>query len=478
MGLRNQFSKKNRTTLFSPKEAESSNKTETWLAPDAHQALLESITARRRQLLEIIAAEKAHLAAADKFTRFEIETHIACLEQQLQVLDIHLESLFEAPGDAVSQDSSIQSHIHPDGTVPKLIVSPKTEANECQPKFISSVPSTQVQKSQTQRNLAVPTQGDLASGLKNYWYVVEFSSQVAQDKLYPFELFDQSWILFRDAHGKIACIKDECAHRACPLSLGKTMNGKVQCAYHGWTYDTKGNCIHMPSCQPLKASVTRLPCEEAEGLIWVWPGHEPPNSLPHQSHQLPDGFKIHAELAMDLPVEHGLLLENLLDLAHAPFTHTGTFARGWDPPALVRFVTSAQMPLAGHWDPYPIQMSFEPPCYVLSTIGLRGQSCGKHLNQLHCCLPAGKGRTRLLYRLALDFFGWASVIPGKDWFWRRLARKVIDEDLRLVLGQQKRILMGGDAWKTPVVYDKLGVRYRRWRNQVELASPEWQLDRQ
>lgn len=35
---------------------------------------------------------------------------------------------------------------------------------------------------------------------------------------------------------------------------------------------------------------------------------------------------------MDVPVEHGLLLENLLDLAHAPFTHTSTFAKGWPVP--------------------------------------------------------------------------------------------------------------------------------------------------
>jgi hypothetical protein len=35
---------------------------------------------------------------------------------------------------------------------------------------------------------------------------------------------------------------------------------------------------------------------------------------------------------MELPVEHGLLLDNLLDLAHAPFTHTSTFAKGWSVP--------------------------------------------------------------------------------------------------------------------------------------------------
>lgn len=44
---------------------------------------------------------------------------------------------------------------------------------------------------------------------------------------------------------------------------------------------------------------------------------------------------INSQLVMDLPVEHGLLLDNLLDLAHAPFTHTSTFAKGWSVPRFV-----------------------------------------------------------------------------------------------------------------------------------------------
>lgn len=36
----------------------------------------------------------------------------------------------------------------------------------------------------------------------------------------------------------------------------------------------------------------------------------------------------------------------------------------------------------------------------------------------------------------------------------------------LVLGQQDRLQRGGDTWATPVSYDKLAVRYRRWRNSV------------
>ena len=44
--------------------------------------------------------------------------------------------------------------------------------------------------------------------------------------------------------------------------------------------------------------------------------------------------------------------------------------------------------------------------------------------------------------------------------------QVMGEDLVLVSGQQDRMLRGADVWSNPVAYDKLGVRYRRWRNSV------------
>lgn len=86
----------------------------------------------------------------------------------------------------------------------------------------------------------------------------------------------------------------------------------------------------------------------------------------------PAGYDIHAEICLEVPVEHGLLMENLLDLAHAPFTHTSTFARGWPVPDFVKF--HANKLLSGNWDPYPINMSFQPPCMV-RTRGRAGTVC-------------------------------------------------------------------------------------------------------
>ncbi|CAK0782545.1 hypothetical protein CVIRNUC_005763 [Coccomyxa viridis] len=322
---------------------------------------------------------------------------------------------------------------------------------------------------------------DLPDELKDFWFPVAFSSQLKGDEMVTMELFGEPWVLFRDAQGLAACVKDACAHRACPLSLGSVVEGCIQCPYHGWQYDGSGNCTRMPStafCRGI--SVSSLPVREADGFAWVWPGQKLPEPAVPAVTRPPEGFEVHAELILEVPVEHGLLLENLLDLAHAPFTHTSTFAKGWPIPDVVKF--NAQKLLGGNWEPYPIDMAFEPPCMVLSTIGLaqpgkiergaRAAGCRNHLHQLHVCLPAGPGRSRLLYRMSMDFLHWTKHVPFIEAFWAHIAKQVMGEDLVLVSGQQDRMLRGADVWSHPVAYDKLGVRYRRWRNSVTAGRHE------
>jgi chlorophyllide a oxygenase len=315
----------------------------------------------------------------------------------------------------------------------------------------------------------------LEDELRNHWFAVQFADKVQPDMMLPFELFGEPWVLFRDAEGRAACVRDECAHRACPLSAGSCIDGELQCAYHGWKFNGAGECTAMPStkfCRGIRVSA--LPVEEADGLIWVWPGWREAGPVPLGATLPPQGYTIHSELELEVPVEHGLLIENLLDLAHAPFTHTSTFARGWPVPDVVSF-QAAKM-LSGNWAPYPIDMAFNPPCMTASLIGLskpgqlpsgaRALDCANHLHQVHICLPSKKGHTRLLYRMSMDFMGWVQYIPGIQSFWKSIAQQVLGEDLVLVTGQQARLEQGGDTWSHPVSYDKIAVRYRRWRNAV------------
>ncbi|XP_004498345.1 chlorophyllide a oxygenase, chloroplastic [Cicer arietinum] len=350
----------------------------------------------------------------------------------------------------------------------------------------SSSPSTSEKSVRTERrrkprkrlNVSGPVQS-YHPNLKNFWYPVAFSADLKDDTMIPMECFEEPWVIFRGKDGKPGCVQNTCAHRACPLHLGSVNEGRIQCPYHGWEYTTDGKCEKMPSTRMLNIKIKSVPCFEKEGMIWIWPGNDPPTAtLP--SLLPPSGFVVHAEIVMELPVEHGLLLDNLLDLAHAPFTHTSTFAKGWSVPSFVNFLTPASG-LQGYWDPYPIDMEFRPPCMVLSTIGiskpgkLEGQStkeCATHLHQLHVCLPSSKHKTRLLYRMSLDFAPLLKHVPFMQHLWRHFAEQVLNEDLRLVLGQQERMNNGANVWNVPVTYDKLGIRYRLWRDALENGAKQ------
>ena len=298
------------------------------------------------------------------------------------------------------------------------------------------------------------------------------------------------------------------AHMWWPIQfLSKAKHGEsLTCFGEPWTLlsapgTPTGWRVLDPAARELPACVT-------DGMLAVWPGTQPPSGpLPPLADgplSPPAGYTVHAELIVeDVPSEHGLLLENLLDLAHAPFTHTGTFAKGWSVPSAVSFAAAAASGARrpgdgwhdmgtwlaggarGSWNPYPIDMSFEPPGAVTSHIGLaqagaagsgaqftagtRAADCPKHLHQLHVCIPSAPGRTRLLYRMALDFASWARLVPGMHLIWSEMASQVRGEDMRLVVGQQARLAKGSRVWANPVAYDACGLAYRRFRNDANKA---------
>ncbi|GMH40354.1 hypothetical protein BSKO_08258 [Bryopsis sp. KO-2023] len=411
--------------------------------------LLESVVDAHDQLvclLNPLAAEERHK---------HLEKQVASLQRELDIAHTEVHDTEERLSGSIAYLSDLEQRV----------------------KRLSDAPApapAKPEKQRRRRSSGLESTLNVPNGLKEHWHPVCFSSKLPKDMMVPVELFEEDWVVFRDETGAAACLMDECAHRACPLSAGTVVDGQAQCPYHGWKYNGAGECTKMPSTVQCKGvGVKSLPVVEQDGLVWVYPGVESPGEVPTCARP-PPGFEVHSELLIDVPVEHGLLLENLLDLAHAPFTHTSTFAKGWPIPDIVKF--KANQMLSGNWEPYPIDMAFEPPCMVLSTIGLarpgqvergvRASHCQNHLHQVHVCLPSSEGRTTLLYRMSMDFMGWTKHVPFIQRFWSYIADQVLGEDLVLVKGQQDRLSRGGDVWANPMPYDKLGVRYRRWRNAV------------
>lgn len=74
--------------------------------------------------------------------------------------------------------------------------------------------------------------------------------------------------VYRTASGKIAALEDECPHRRMKLSLGEVMGERLQCRYHGWTFDCEGQG-ESPGTPKLHACATGYEVREERGVVWL-----------------------------------------------------------------------------------------------------------------------------------------------------------------------------------------------------------------
>src|SRR5678815_5164782 len=80
--------------------------------------------------------------------------------------------------------------------------------------------------------------------LRRYWHPVGILPDVSEEN--PTKLvriLGEDLVLFRDKSGNVGLLADHCAHRGASLLYGRVEERGVACAYHGWLYDTDGNCL-------------------------------------------------------------------------------------------------------------------------------------------------------------------------------------------------------------------------------------------
>lgn len=56
--------------------------------------------------------------------------------------------------------------------------------------------------------------------------------------------------------------------------------------------------------------------------------------------------------------------------------------------------------------------------------GTRSHECKKQMHQLHVCLPAGARKTRLLYRMSMNYLQWAKGFSLMKLLWKAVAEQV------------------------------------------------------
>jgi phenylpropionate dioxygenase-like ring-hydroxylating dioxygenase large terminal subunit len=165
-----------------------------------------------------------------------------------------------------------------------------------------------------------------------YWYVACRSRELGARPIAR-SLFDTPLVLFRGEGGRVGALLDRCAHRNLPLSAGRVVGPHLECAYHGWQYDTGGVCRRVPALGAEPENKGRLvpsfPAVEQQGVVWVYADSErPPAGGPYTFPALgaPGYGSVH--YASEVEATLYATLENMLDVPHTAFLHRGLFRSG------------------------------------------------------------------------------------------------------------------------------------------------------
>ncbi len=184
------------------------------------------------------------------------------------------------------------------------------------------------------------------------WYVICLECNAPVDEPFAFQVFDMELVLFRSAPGRWSVLDDRCSHRLAPLSEGRitqlpednSNEAVLECAYHGWSFKSCGQCARIPQIEkgnrgatiPRRADVRSYPTKVQHGLIWVWLG-DPANAdtIPIPA---PPEMKDFTEedrfvgFSRYVPYGYEVLLENVADSEHTFYAHHGVssaFNRGY-----------------------------------------------------------------------------------------------------------------------------------------------------
>jgi phenylpropionate dioxygenase-like ring-hydroxylating dioxygenase large terminal subunit len=179
--------------------------------------------------------------------------------------------------------------------------------------------------------------------LPGQWFILTTARELGKKPLEKM-LMGIPLVLFRDDKGRPGALLDRCPHRNVPLSLGAVVDGQLQCAYHGWRFDTAGSCRFIPSlcgdAEGKARNALSYPAVEQDGFIWVYstPGLAP-DTLPYRFALL--GKKGYTSVRQVVQAESTMhaALENALDVPHTQFLHSGLFRaknRGIEITAIVR----------------------------------------------------------------------------------------------------------------------------------------------
>lgn len=152
------------------------------------------------------------------------------------------------------------------------------------------------------------------------WYVAARSREVRPGRVTSCAVGGRRLALARGEDGRARAYDAACPHLGADLGLGRVVDGRLRCAFHGWEFDENGACARAPGCaEPPSRRARVYATEERWGLVWLFGGPVPLFPLPASRFGT-------AARAIRLPRQRvrchpHLVIANGLDAAHYETLH-------------------------------------------------------------------------------------------------------------------------------------------------------------
>lgn len=114
--------------------------------------------------------------------------------------------------------------------------------------------------------------------LRQYWQPIALSDELeGLHKIKAVRVLGQDFVLFKQEDGSLGLLDKHCAHRGADLTYGRLEDGGIRCPFHGWLFDSAGNCLETPAEPEGSKLCTRIkqgayPVQERSGIIFGYFG--------------------------------------------------------------------------------------------------------------------------------------------------------------------------------------------------------------
>jgi 5,5'-dehydrodivanillate O-demethylase oxygenase subunit len=170
--------------------------------------------------------------------------------------------------------------------------------------------------------------------LRRYWLPVGVASELSErNPTQLVRILGETLVLFRDKSGRVGLLQDKCPHRGASLSYGRVENRGLACPYHGWLFDTEGQCLETPA-EPcgskfhLTVKQRSYPVQKLCGLYWGYLGPTAAPLIPNFDIWYRKDGRRKIFIQPQLDCNWIQPMENSMDPAHLQILHQDTTSRG------------------------------------------------------------------------------------------------------------------------------------------------------